>query len=161
MLMNANVRNVNAHVQGMTSAPGLLVLTSECIFSREKILSFSLSCRLSVPACAGDQSSILRFVEMSVEPFPLRWGRTAYMTAEIEILQDVHPGIRSVSSVGPMPFTRDSEIPCLADNFGSCNMVSQLELVCGFAHGISSPAATATSHAVQDVGAHQLKEYRE
>ena len=71
----------------------------------------------------GDETSIVRFKEITVDHFPLRWGKPVHMTAEVEILQDVQPGVRSVASIGPMPFTRDAEIPCLSDNFGSCNTV--------------------------------------
>ena len=66
----------------------------------------------------------MRFKEIRLDQFPLRWGRTVHVDAEVELLQDVEPGLRSVASIGPMPFTRDIEIPCLSGNFGSCDVVS-------------------------------------
>lgn len=92
----------------------------------------------------GDESSIVRFREIRLDRYPLRWGQTIEMNAEVEILEEVADGIRSVASIGPLPFTRDLEIPCMANNFGSCNtdlcgLIERDAMICNFLKSTGNP----------------------
>lgn len=86
----------------------------------------------------------MRFRDIRLDRYPLRWGQKAEMNAEVEILEPVVDGIRSVASIGPLPLTRDLEIPCMANNFGSCNtdlcdLIERDAMICNFLKSSGHP----------------------
>ena len=84
----------------------------------------------------GGEGAYIKFRSLSIDSYPFRWGSQVRMSASIEVSQDIQGNILSYTSVGPLPFTRDREIPCLG-NFGSCQkdlcgMFATEEMLCRF-----------------------------